>query len=69
MFHNFLMKHVGCFQVLAIVNNIAVSIGVHMPLSNLVSSVCMPTSGMVGSYSSSIPIPFYSVHVSYQAAN
>ena len=39
MFHNFLMEHVGCFQVLAIVNSTAMSIEVHMPLSNLVSSV------------------------------
>ena len=30
------------------------NIGVHVSLSNLVSSVCMPSSGIVGSYGSSI---------------
>ena len=30
------------------------NIGVHVPLSLLVSSVCMPSSGIAGSYGSSI---------------
>ena len=34
----------GCFHVLAIINSAVMNIGVHMSLSDLVSSVCMPRS-------------------------
>ena len=36
------------------VNSAAMNIGVHVSLSILVSSVCMPSSGIAGSYGSSI---------------
>ena len=58
MYHSFLIHssadgHLGCFHVLAIINSAAMNIGVHVSLSDLVSSVCMPRSGIAGSYGSS----------------
>ena len=59
MYHSFLIHsstdgHLGCFLVLAIINSAAMNIGVHVSLSDLVSSVCMPRSGIAGSYGSSV---------------
>ena len=55
MYHSFLIHssadgHLGCFHVLAIINSAAMNIGVHVSLSDLVSLVCMPRSGIAGSY-------------------
>ena len=59
MYHNFHIHstadgHLAFFHVLPTVNSAAVNIGVHMSLSILVSSVCMPRNGVAGLYGSSI---------------
>ena len=46
MYHSFLIHssadgHLGCSHVLAMINSAAMNIGVHVSLSDLVSSVCM----------------------------
>ena len=59
MYHSFLIHSsadglLGCFHVLAIINSAVMNIGIHMSLSVLVSLVCMSSSGIAGSYGSSI---------------
>ena len=59
MYHSFLIHssadgHLGCFHVLSIINSAVMNIGVHVSLSDLVSSVCMPRSGIAGSCGSSV---------------
>ena len=59
MYRSFLIHlsadgHLGCFHVLAMINSAVMNIGVHVSLSDLVSLVCMPRSGIARSYGSSI---------------
>ena len=59
MYHSFLIHsstdgHLGYFHDLAIINRTVMNTVVHMSLSILVSSVCMSSSGIAGSYGSSI---------------
>ena len=53
MYHSFLIHssadgHLGCFHVLAIINSAVMNIGVHVSLSDLVCSVCMPRMVLLG---------------------
>ena len=54
MYHDFFIHssvdgHLGCFHVLAIVNNAAMNSGIHVSFSVLVSSGYMPRSEIVES--------------------
>ena len=65
MYHNFLIhtdRHLGYFHVLAIVNSAAVNTGIHVSLSTLVSSVCMPSSGLAGLCGSSSSSSLRNLH-------
>jgi len=47
-------RHLGCFQVLAVVNSAAVNTGVHVSFWSIVFSRYVPTSGIAGSHCCSV---------------
>ena len=52
--HSFIYEHLVCFQVLAIVNSVAINIGLHVSFWIVVFSKYIPRSGITGSYDNSI---------------
>ena len=73
MYHNFLIHsygdgHLDCFHVPVIVNSAAMNIGVHVSLSTLVSSGCVPSSGMLGCMAVLFAVFKESPHWLYQIA-
>ena len=71
--HNFFIHsssygQLGCFHVLAIVNSAAMNNGIHVSFSILVSSGCMPRSGIAGSYGGFSPSFLRTLHTIFHSS-
>ena len=73
MYHSFFIHsyaggHLGCFHVLAIMNSVAVNTGMHAAFQIISFTGCTSKSGITGSQSSYIFVPFFFKDHSYCSA-